>query len=334
MAGVHDGRIGEHKQLPADASDQRVEVAARQVGPADRPLEQHVAGEDRPVPHQRHVSGRVPGHVPDFEAETTDAQLVAMGERAVRRRQQWCGDPERRSLLRRRIVQRPVGRVEVDGSPGLLPHAIHAEHVIEVRVGEPDGCRGRTGVPQGAADQLGVLSGIDHGTLSRSLIDHEVGVLDEHAVGDRDDLHRATGACSRKAARYFSTAIAAVVPSPTAVVIWRRTSPAANSPGIEVIIRSSVTKYPLASCLTWPSTIPVLGLNPMNTNTPFTGSCDAAPVTVSSRSRCLTPAPSPTISSTRLFHTISILGFAKARCWRILEARSWSRRCTMYTLLA
>lgn len=47
-----------------------------------------------------------------------------------------------------------------------------------------------------------------------------------------------------RSARYFSTAMAAVVASPTAVVTcrvtWTRTSPAANSPGIEVIIRSSV----------------------------------------------------------------------------------------------
>src|SRR5439155_681269 len=40
------------------------------------------------------------------------------------------------------------------------------------------------------------------------------------------------------------------------------------------------------------------------------------------------------ISRTRLFQITSILGFAKARSWRILDARSSSRRCTMYTLLA
>src|ERR1051325_167607 len=45
-----------------------------------------------------------------------------------------------------------------------------------------------------------------------------------------------------RSVRYFSTAIAAVVASPTAVVTWRvswaRRSPAAKSPGMEVIIRS------------------------------------------------------------------------------------------------
>src|SRR5207248_9874206 len=109
---------------------------------------------------------------------------------------------------------------------------------------------------------------IDDGALAAGFIDDEVAVFQELAVRDRYDLHEAMPAFSRsrKAVRYFSTAIAAVVASPTAVVIWRvswlRTSPAANSPGIEVIIRSSVMKYPPASCLACPSTSPASGLKP------------------------------------------------------------------------
>ena len=49
-----------------------------------------------------------------------------------------------------------------------------------------------------------------------------------------------------RAVRYFSTPMAAVVASPTAVVTWRvscaRTSPAANSPGTEVCMFASVMR--------------------------------------------------------------------------------------------
>src|SRR3989442_11987803 len=135
-------------------------------------------------------------------------------------------------------------------------------------------------------DEAGFFTRVDHHTCPARLVDDEIAVLGEQPVRDRDDSHDATSAFSfsRVAARYFSTAIAAVVASPTAVVIWRgswlRTSPAAHSPGVQVIIRSSVTKEPPASCLTWPSTLPALGLDPMNTNAPVPGSCAAAPVPV------------------------------------------------------
>src|SRR4029077_14297049 len=97
------------------------------------------------------------------------------------------------------------------------------------------------------------------------LVDHQVTVLDELPAGDLDDVHAGTLAwVSRQDARYFSTAIAAVVASPTAVVTCRvicaRTSPAAKRPGMDVIMRSSVSRYPPASCLACPATRLVLGL--------------------------------------------------------------------------
>src|SRR4029077_2512325 len=131
---------------------------------------------------------------------------------------------------------------------------------IDVGVGQPDGhgfyaCRGHL-----VGDHAGLLARVDDGAFAPGVIDDEVAVFDELPVRDGDHLHDATPAFSRSrtAVRYFSTAIAAAVASPTAVVVWRagglRTSPAANKPGIEVIIRSSVMKYPPASCCACPST--------------------------------------------------------------------------------
>ena len=120
--------------------------------------------------------------------------------------------------------------------------------MIDVGVGQPD----RDGLHVRRRDLVGdqarLLARVDDRTFGAGFVDDEIAVLDEPTVRDRHDLHGATPAFSRsrRPARYFSTAIAAVVASPTAVVIWRvswlRTSPAANNPGIEVIMRSSVMK--------------------------------------------------------------------------------------------
>ncbi len=113
--------------------------------------------------------------------------------------------------------------------------------MVDMRVCEPDGNRLRARFPELMEDQAGLFTGIDDGALARLLVDNEVAILGEHAVRDRDDLHFLP-----LALRNFSTAMAAVVASPTAVVIcrvtWLRTSPAANSPAIEVIIRLSVIR--------------------------------------------------------------------------------------------
>ena len=119
--------------------------------------------------------------------------------------------------------------------------ARHAEDVVEMRVGQPDPDGLRARLLDLVEDQARLLARIHDGALPRLLVDDEVAVLGEHAVRDLDDLHFLP-----LALRNFSTAIAAVVASPTAVVIcrvtWLRTSPAANSPAIEVIIRLSVIR--------------------------------------------------------------------------------------------
>src|SRR2546430_14131370 len=88
-------------------------------------------------------------------------------------------------------------------------------------VRDPDrgGARARAGDLVENAARL--LARIDDGAFGRRLVDNEIGVLDERAVGNLNDSHEPTAAFSfsRNAARYFSTAIAAGVASPTAVVI-------------------------------------------------------------------------------------------------------------------
>src|SRR5882762_8213071 len=285
MAAVHYRRIGQRKQLALDTLEQRVEVAPREVGPPDRSLKQHVAAERDPLPFEHDAPGRMAWRVTDAEGESADAQLVAVGQFAVRRGERLGAHTEGDGLLGGVVVQHAVRRMQVDRGPrfGLEPR--DAKHVVDVRVGEPDP-HGRDPLGlQLVSDQARLLARVDDRTLGSRLVDDEIAVLDELAVGNLHDAHDQSGSV----ARYFSTAIAAVVASPTAVVIWRvswlRTSPAANRPGMEVIIRSSVMKYPPASCLGCPSTRSVLGLNPTKMNTPPTSRFERSPVAVSASSR-------------------------------------------------
>src|SRR2546430_8873149 len=291
MPAVHDGRIRERKQLALDALQERLEVAAGQVGPPDRALEQHVPGERHTVSLEHDAARRMARGVAHVELERAHPQQVAVGERAIGRGERSGAHAEGTRLLRHVVVQQPVARVEVHGRAGVGLEPGNAEHVVDVSMSQPNRHGFHARIRNLVGDQARLLARIDDGAFAAGFIDDEIAVFDELAVRDRHDFHEAVPAFSRsrKAARYFSTAIAAVVASPTAVVIWRvswlRTSPATNSPGIEVIIRSSVMKYPPASCLACPSTSPELGLKPTKMNTPPTARVTRPPVAVSSRTR-------------------------------------------------
>ena len=167
--------------------------------------------------------------VPDIEAQLADAQPLAGHHLRVGRRQRASlrlGEPEPRHLVRHGVVERPVRGMEPDRCARLARHARHAQDVIEVRVRQPDRDGSGARFLHLVQDQPGLFPRIDDGAFTRLLIDDEVAVLRKHAVGNLDDLHlraMTLPSVSRSDLRYFSTAMAAVVASPTAVVIWRVT---------------------------------------------------------------------------------------------------------------
>src|SRR5690242_3430303 len=57
MTAVHDGRIGQRKQLALDTPEQRLRVAPRQIRTTDRALEQHVAREHHAFPFEDDAAG-------------------------------------------------------------------------------------------------------------------------------------------------------------------------------------------------------------------------------------------------------------------------------------
>ena len=65
--------------------------------------------------------------------------------------------------------------------------ARHAEHVIDVGMGEPDRHGARAGLLHFVQDQPGFLPGVDDHALAGGCIDHEVAVLGEDAVRNLDN---------------------------------------------------------------------------------------------------------------------------------------------------
>ncbi len=85
--------------------------------------------------------------------------------------------------------------------------------------------------------------------------------------------------------------------------------------------------YPCSSSSTVPLSHSVLGIWPMYTNTPLTGSVRGAPVLTFSTSRASTISV-PSIRLGMESHTSSTFWLANTRSWAMGAARNWSRRCT------
>ena len=115
--------------------------------------------------------------------------------------------------------------MQPDWRTGPLRDGGHAEDVIDMRMGEPDRHRSRAGLLDFVKDQTRFLTRIHNRALARLRVHDQIRILGKHAVRDLNDhfLGLPSCWCSRSDLRYFSTAIAAVVASPTAVVICRVT---------------------------------------------------------------------------------------------------------------
>ncbi len=162
-------------------------------------------------------------------------------------------DPEPLRLALRILVQQSILGMQQNRHVVPCANCGNSEHVIDVGVGEPDGLESPGPGAKLRQEHGRLLARVHDDRLAGPGVGHQVAVLGELAVGQRDDIeavwqhaHAWTAIpWALRSVRYFSTAIAAVVASPTAVVTWRvswtRRSPAANSPGMLVCIRSSVT---------------------------------------------------------------------------------------------
>src|SRR3984893_780043 len=145
---------------------------------------------------------------------------------------------------------------------------------------------------------------------------------------------RATSWCSW---RYSRIAMSAAMPSPTAdpscLVELRRTSPAAKTPGIDVVNPPLSSTKPRASRSTLPRRNAVLGSSPMKTKAARGVTTCSSPV-ARSRRRTDSSFPLPVSSTTSVLRCTTKRGSLLTLSWRRRDAVSSGSRCTTRMRLA
>src|SRR5207244_10778808 len=100
---------------------------------------------------------------------------------------------ERQRLLADVIVEYAVRGMHVHGRLRVRLETGNAEHVIDMRVRQPDSDRLDPGGRKLVRDQAGFLARVNDRTRVAGLVDHKVAVLGELAVRDLDHAHTGEG---------------------------------------------------------------------------------------------------------------------------------------------
>ena len=163
MAGMDDGLVRVGVEQRADRGEQGRAVAARQVDPADRALEEDVAGENRVLAADRvgDVAGAVSGREDDVELEPRQLERLAaanhlVGFVALERPEPLPGDEGHDVGEDRDLDLRAVDR-----GPGGSRHRRHRADVVEVAMGDEDRLDRRPRRLDRRQDPLRLLTGID-----------------------------------------------------------------------------------------------------------------------------------------------------------------------------
>src|SRR3990172_8362072 len=139
VAGINHDVVRKREQLIPDAGDERIEIATREICPANAALKQYVPVEDGllTLDVEHDVPGRVAGREARLEAQRADFENLAVLERYVGIGGGAHGDapPARAAAL---SEQRQVERVHGDRRLRRIDDVGERADVIEVRVGQQD----------------------------------------------------------------------------------------------------------------------------------------------------------------------------------------------------
>jgi len=183
VAGVNDHVVGQREQLVADAGDQRIEVAAGEIRPADTPLKQHIATEDGSFTKVRSsvfeiehdVAGRVTRREARLEAQRADFKYLSVveGEVGV-----GCGSDREVEGARAavRAEQRQIERVQRKGSLRRIDDVGHRADVIEVSVRQEDEANSGVERFDSGENCRRAPAGVDHSSPARVFANDDVAV--------------------------------------------------------------------------------------------------------------------------------------------------------------
>ena len=138
MTAVNHGRIRQREKLGLYRGQEGGCVAARQIRAADGTTEEYVAPEDQTLTEKAYAPRRVSWGKPDRELGSAHADNLPRTKLPVRRRRPVELKTYPRPILRKRIVERTIERVEADRRTGRGVHGSHAHDVIYMTVSQPD----------------------------------------------------------------------------------------------------------------------------------------------------------------------------------------------------
>src|SRR5512132_117086 len=172
--------------------DQSVVVASGKIGPADGAREQDVAdqGQSGVRVEEDHVSGRMPGTMPDLQDEIADGCLLARIEPAVRSERRHRRHAEHAALLRHAVEPEPVGEMRtLDRQSPALREIGGPTGVIQMTVRQQDLFEEDAIVVGGTKDPLDIASGIDDRSAHRLGAPDNGTILYERRDRDYDVTH-------------------------------------------------------------------------------------------------------------------------------------------------
>jgi hypothetical protein len=192
VAGIDARLAGIAVEQQGDRREQGRRVAAGEIGPADRPAEQHVAAEQGLVGRDGvgHVAGTVAGGEDDVELEAGELEPLAAGDGVL-------------GLVALERAEAGPGDVAVDVGEDVALELGHPDlgaggggersdgaDVVEVGVGEEDGRHGEAVGVQRGEQPIGLLAGVDHEGPGRAGGPGDIAVLLDGADRVAADLER------------------------------------------------------------------------------------------------------------------------------------------------
>src|SRR5690606_24413731 len=187
VSGKENRVVAERPQLLRDRIKQLLVVAAREIGAADRPLEQDVADdrELRGAMIEDDMPGRMPRGVNDLDREIAHPYRVAIAKPAVGL-EGLARHAEARTVLAEPLDPETIVLVgPLDGHPEFLREHARLPAMVHVTVGDEDLLDLDARLPHRVLELVEVPAGVDEGGLVR------LGAPEQSAIllkgGDGDD---------------------------------------------------------------------------------------------------------------------------------------------------
>lgn len=179
MAAVRRKVVIKRKDILFDGCDQLVMIAARQVGPADRPVEQAIACKDSllSVLDEHNMAKSVARTMADLEFEIPDGERLAVLDISRNTRRIVVIESHRGKLMRRKthrqrllrqgVIQRPF--VLMDKYLGIRKFLVHktgSTNMVEMPMRETDRGKLKAIAPDKFSNRRGPFAGIDTDRLA------------------------------------------------------------------------------------------------------------------------------------------------------------------------